>query len=188
MGARRDALRAAARLIMAVGSLAERATTRDASATGTVGFLEVAPNSPNVIPGDATVVTDLRSADPAVLAGLAHDAGQAARAAADTEGVAVEIGTMLDQAPMTFAPELRAVLRQVVAELAGLDGELASQAGHDAVHLGTLAPAGMLFVRCAGGLSHCPEESVTPEDAAVAAEALLRAILTLDGMLHVAGG
>jgi N-carbamoyl-L-amino-acid hydrolase len=153
-----------------------------------VGFLEVAPNSPNVVPGEVTVATDLRSADPSVLAGLARDAAQAARDAADREGVAVEVGTMLDQAPMSFAPEIRATLRQVVAELGGLEGELASQAGHDAVHLGTLAPSGMLFVRCAGGLSHCPEESVTPEDAAVAAEALLQAILTLDSRLHVTGG
>jgi N-carbamoyl-L-amino-acid hydrolase len=153
-----------------------------------VGFLEVAPNSPNVVPGEVTVVTDLRSADPAVLAGLAHDAAQAARAAAGKEGVAVEIGTMLDQAPISFAPEIRATLRLVVAQLGGLEGELDSQAGHDAVHLGALAPAGMLFVRCADGLSHCPEESVTPEDAAVAAEALLQAILALDSRLHAAGG
>jgi len=182
MAGRRDALRAAARCLLAVADLPATAAVDDPSATATVGFLDVAPNSPNVIPGAATLVTDLRSADPAQLAALARDAVVAAKDAATAEGVRVEVATTLDQAPILFDSRLRELMRGVVSRLGGEERELASGAGHDAVHLTALAPAGLLFVRCAGGLSHRPDESVTREDAALAAQALLDTVLALDSL------
>jgi len=181
MGARHDALRAAARAVLAIGELPARVAADDPSATATVGVLEVSPNSPNVIPGVATLVTDLRSADPALLAALARGGAEGARQAAATEGVRAEVAVVLDQAPVTFDPGLRGVMREIVTGLGGDGRELASGAGHDAVHMQALAPSGMLFVRCAGGLSHRPDESVTREDATLAAEALLRTALAVDG-------
>jgi acetylornithine deacetylase/succinyl-diaminopimelate desuccinylase-like protein len=133
-----------------------------------------------VIPGRVEVVTDLRSADPSLLAELARQDGAAARAAAAAESVHVTVGTMLDQAPVHFDAGIRAALAAAIQRVGGDGRELSSQAGHDAVHLQSLAPAGMLFVRCADGVSHRPEEAVTPDDAALAAQALLETILILD--------
>jgi len=152
----------------------------DPSATATVGYLDVTPNSPNVIPGRVTLVTDLRSADAALLAALAEGAVAAALRAARDTGTEVEITTMLDQAPVTFDARVRTVMAAVLEDLGEGGAELTSQAGHDAVHLGALAPAGMLFVRCRGGVSHNPDESVQPADAALAAGALLRPVLAID--------
>jgi allantoate deiminase len=87
---------------------------------------------------------------------------------------------MLDQAPVQFDARVRAALSQAVRRVGGDGRELSSQAGHDAVHLQTLAPAGILFVRCADGISHRPEEAVMPQDAALAAQALLETVLILD--------
>jgi len=180
MAARRDALRAAALFILAVPALPAAVAAADPSATATVGYLDVAPNSPNVIPSRVTLVTDLRAADAALLAALAEGAVAAARRAAQDTGTEVEMTTMLDQAPVAFHAHVRATLGVVLESLGAGGGELTSQAGHDAVHLGALAPAGMLFVRCRGGVSHNPDESVQPADAALAADALLRAVLAID--------
>lgn len=178
MAERHDALRAAALFILAVPALP--AAVADPSATATVGYLNVTPNSPNVIPGRVTLVTDLRSADATLLAALAEGAAAEARRAARDTGTEVEITTMLDQAPVTFDARVRTVMAAVLEDLGEGGAELTSQAGHDAVHLGALAPAGMLFVRCRGGVSHNPDESVQPADAALAAGALLRAVLAID--------
>jgi N-carbamoyl-L-amino-acid hydrolase len=180
MAERHDALRAAALFILAVPALPASVAAADPSATATVGYLEVVPNSPNVIPGRVTLVTDLRSADAALLAALAESAAVEARWAARDTGTEVEINTMLDQAPVAFDARVRAVLGAVLESLGEGGVGLASQAGHDAVHLGALAPAGMIFVRCRGGVSHNPAESVQAADAALAADALLRAVRAID--------
>lgn len=180
MDVRSDALRAASRLILAVSGLPAAVAAADPSAAATVGFLEVEPNTPNVIPGRATAITDLRSAAPETLAALARAAARAADLAARQERVAADVRTTLDQAPIAFDRDLRTLLGSLIAPLGGHPHELSSLAGHDAVHLAALAPTAMLFVRCAGGLSHRPDERVAPDDAAVAAESLLRSVLAID--------
>lgn len=180
MAERHDALRAASRLVLAAAALPGRVAADDPAATATVGFLQVTPNTPNVIPGGVELVTDLRSARPELLAALAAGVEAAAHEAAAAEGVSAAVAVMLDQAPIQFDARVRAAMGEAVRSLGGAGRELASQAGHDAVHMASLAPAGMLFLRCKGGLSHCPDETITPEDAALGAEALLRSMLLLD--------
>ena len=180
MGDRHDALRAAARLILAVAELPARIVPDDPDATATVGTLTLSPNTPNVIPGAVSMVTDLRAADAGDLALLAVAAAAAARHAAETEAVGVRVATILVQQPIVFDQRLRAVLLKVVRAAGGSEGELSSQAGHDSVHMQALGPAGMIFVRCRDGISHHPDESVTMEDAAAAAKALLDAVIEAD--------
>jgi len=180
MGDRHDALRAAARLILAVAELPSHVAGTDPEATATVGTLTLSPNTPNVIPAAVSVVTDLRAADAGNLAALAAAAEAAARQAAEAEAVGVRVVTILDQQPIVFDQRLRAVLLKAVRAAGGSEGELSSQAGHDSVHMQALAPAGMIFVRCRDGISHHPDESVTMEDAAAAAQALLDAVVEAD--------
>ena len=84
---------------------------------------------------------------------------------------------------MTFDAHLREVLTDVLTRVQGAAPALPSLAGHDAAHLQSLAPAGMLFVRCKDGISHRADESITSADAAQAAQALLDAVLALDSEL-----
>jgi allantoate deiminase len=170
MALRRDALAAAAEFVTAVEVVARE---RDGVAA-TVGSLEVEPGARNVIPGRVVLSLDVRHAsDPvreSVLAGLRERAG----AIADARGVGCEwqIGTG------TRAVDTSAALAEKVAEAVSASGHrvvrLPSGAGHDAAMLSRIAPIAMLFVRCAGGVSHNPDESVTVEDVAAAIDATTR--------------
>lgn len=133
-----------------------------------------------MIPGEVSLVTDLRSSDQASLATMAQGAVAAARQAAYDEGVEAAISTILDQAPIAFDARVRSLIGAVVARLGGEERELSSQAGHDAVHMQSFAPSGMIFVRCRDGISHNPAEYATPDDAALAAQALLESVLAAD--------
>ena len=155
MDARRDALAAAAEWVLAVEQ-----------AGGTVGRLEVEPGVRNVIPAAATVTLDLRDADDAArhvrLARLRDEAAAIARRRS-VEVAWVDTG---DVAAVAMDEGLSAAF--------GVDVRLPCGAGHDAAMMAHIAPAAMLFVRCAGGISHNPAESVEEADVAVALDALER--------------
>jgi allantoate deiminase len=170
MTLRRDALVAAAEFVTAVEAVARD----EEGVVATVGELEVQSGARNVIPGRVVVSLDVRhaadSVREAVVARLRGRAGEIAAA----RGLESE---------WQVGPGTRAV--DCSAELAGLVGEavtasghpvvrLPSGAGHDAAMLSTIAPVAMLFVRCAGGVSHNPAESVTIEDVAAAIDATSR--------------
>jgi allantoate deiminase len=69
------------------------------------------------------------------------------------------------------SPRLTALLREAIG---ASTVDIPSGAGHDAVYMSEIADAAMLFVRCKGGVSHNPAESVTTEDVAVAIDVLDR--------------
>jgi allantoate deiminase len=66
------------------------------------------------------------------------------------------------------------VLARAVLDLHHVAIPLPSGAGHDAVEMAGVAEIAMLFVRCKGGISHNPAESITEEDVAVAIKVLGR--------------
>lgn len=174
MPLRHDALAGAAEIALA----AER-VAREAGIVATVGCFEVLPGAVNVIPGAATFSLDIRSAENsrrlAVLAGLeAEIAAIAAR-----RGLAVS-AEMLDESSATPCdPGLRDTFAAAIAA-EGLPVEgLPSGAGHDGTALAPIAPIAMLFVRCAGGVSHSPDEAISGDDAAIAARVLHRTVLAL---------
>jgi allantoate deiminase len=147
---RRDALAAAAEWILAVEA-----------AGGTVGRLDVEPNVRNVIPGRCTATLDLRGPDDATR--RAAVAGLRARAGRGRE---VEWRDLADIPAVAMDERLSAAF--------GVATRLPSGAGHDAAMMASIAPAAMLFVRCAGGISHNPAEAVDEADVAVAIDALER--------------
>lgn len=170
MALRRDALGAAAEFVTAVEAVA-----RDQEgAVSTVGSVEVEPGARNVIPGRVVLSLDVRHASDSVresvLARLRERAG--AIAAARGVGFEWQVGHG------TQAIDTAAALTELVAEAVVASGHpvvrLSSGAGHDAVMLSAIAPVAMLFVRCAGGISHSPAESVTVEDVAAAIDATTR--------------
>jgi allantoate deiminase len=157
MDARRDALVAAAELTLAVERVGVLAT---------VGRLHVEPGARNVIPARATLTLDVRDGDDA--ARIEAVDGLRRRAA--------EIGRRRNVGvTWTDTGDLPAVaMDERLSNAFGVATRLPSGAGHDAAMMASIAPAAMLFVRCRGGVSHNPAESVAEADVAVAVDALER--------------
>ena len=172
MGQRQDSLTAAAECILAVE---RRAAAGDAT-VGTVGIIAAQPGAVNVIPGSTVFSVDLRSPDDAVRRALVGDLSQEIAAICERRGVTVEIDAPHQGKAAVCAPWLIDQLSAAV-EREGIPARrLPSGAGHDGMALEPITDIGMLFVRCKGGISHNPEESITARDAGIAARALLRFI------------
>ncbi|MCE0505239.1 M20 family metallo-hydrolase [Roseivivax sp. GX 12232] len=172
MGERRDALVAAGRFVADVSEAAEGF----AESRATVGQLSVAPGVVNAIPSEVTLTLELRAPEDATRDALEARARALAEAAAAACGVTVEMTRTYDQPAVACDPGLRAALGDGMAA-AGLGAlELPSGATHDASAMADLCPVGMLFLRCAGGVSHRPDEFAAPEDMAQAVAVLAEAV------------
>jgi beta-ureidopropionase / N-carbamoyl-L-amino-acid hydrolase len=170
MSMRRDAAAAAAEIVLQV----ERRCSQLASLVGTVGQLQVPNGSVNVIPGACTLSLDIRAADDAVRLAAVADVMQAIAAICSRRRVEPSIRQTVSAAAAPCAPWL---MRQLGAacERAGLAYcELASGAGHDAMAMAAITDVAMLFVRCGnGGISHNRLETITADDAELAAQVML---------------
>jgi allantoate deiminase len=175
MEGRSDALAAAAEWITAV-----EATARGQQGlVATVGEISAAPNASNVIPGAVTASLDVRHADDAVRERAVEALRAAAGAAAGARGVRARWELVQANAAVPCDAGLADALARAV-RAQGVEVErLASGAGHDGVALAALTPVAMLFVRCAGGVSHHPGESVRAGDVAVALDVLERTVAGL---------
>src|SRR5687768_8233264 len=164
MRMRRDALVAAAEMVLAVESQAKAA-----GGVGTVGILTIADGTGNVIPGTAEFTLDLRGPDDATRARLAAAVVSELEAIAVRRKVQVEASKRHDVKAAPCAAWLQDQLEASVRR-AGCDPmRLPSGAGHDAMIMAEVTDVGMLFVRCgAGGVSHNPAETVSLEDARLA--------------------
>jgi len=169
MSLRHDALTAAAEWILAAETLAREHD----GLVATVGQLTLEPGAGNVIPGRVDLNLDLRHAQDSVRLAAGAELRRDAETIASARGVRVEWRSHETDA-ISLSPELTEHLAEAVAA-AGLPVvRLPSGAGHDAAIVSMIAPAAMLFVRCAGGVSHNPAESVTLEDVAAAIDATTR--------------
>jgi N-carbamoyl-L-amino-acid hydrolase len=177
MDRRQDALVAASRLVLAVREIA---AGRPGRQVGTVGHLDVHPNSPNVIPGRVRLSVEFRDLSPAVL----DEMGVAVRQRADA--IARESNTTITFTLATTNPAapahagVKSAIRDAV-DRAGLTArELPSGAGHDAQMVAALCPMGMIFVPSVGGISHSPRELTSWDDCTRGADVLLHTVLALD--------
>jgi allantoate deiminase len=175
MGQRRDALAGAAELVLAV----EAEGTATAGLVATVGRMAVSPGGSNVIPGRVELTIDVRHDADAELAAAVERLRAAARAIAARRRLELS-WTARPHPAVTFAPDLVEPVARAV-ERSGLPlRRLPSGAGHDAMIVASIAPVAMLFVRCKGGISHHPDESVTEADVAVALDVLTHTIDELE--------
>jgi len=170
MALRRDALVAAAEWIVAVEALA-RATE---GLVATVGELRVEPGASNVIPARAALSLDVRHLDDAAREAAVAALRERAAAIATARGIGVEWAEVQATPAVACSPGLVAELEAAVADAGVRVERLPSGAGHDAAVMSRLCDAAMLFVRCAGGVSHNPAEAVTAEDVAVAIDVTSR--------------
>jgi allantoate deiminase len=163
-GERADALAGAAELVLAVEAAAEARP----GLVATVGELVVAPGSANVIPGRIEASLDVRHADDAERLAAVAGLEVAAREIADRRGLGLEWEVLQSTCAVAMDTALNADLEQAVEAQGLAVRRLVSGAGHDAAIVGRESPAAMLFVRCAGGVSHSPAEAVELDDVAVA--------------------
>jgi N-carbamoyl-L-amino-acid hydrolase len=188
MDLRKNALLGAARLVERVDAIARQHAPQ---AVGTVGRLEVKPNSPNVVPGEVFFTVDLRHPDASMLDLMEQEWTAAAYRIADELGLEVETSKILDQPPVRFDVDCIACVRDG-ARAAGLSArEIVSGAGHDAGYVSRVAPGAMIFVPCRGGISHNEAEYAAPEHCSAGAQVLLHAVLSYDRLLQerlTAGG
>jgi allantoate deiminase len=170
MALRRDALAAAAEMVL----LVERLATETGDLVATVGRIEATPGAVNVIPSGARFTIDIRSPSDETRTLAVARLREGMEELAGRRGIGFRLDKTYDEAAAVCAPWLVAQLEAAVARAAGLHPRrLPSGAGHDGLAMIALCPIGMLFVRCAGGISHNPAESITTEDADVAACVLL---------------
>ena len=178
MALRHDAAAAAAEIVLAV----ERRCAKAPTLVGTVGRLAVPNGAINVIAGRCELSLDVRASDDATRDTAVDDILAEIKRIADRRGVTAEITETLRNATVPCSPRLQSLLSDAVARLGIKPRHLPSGAGHDGGMFEGLTDVAMLFVRCGnGGISHSPLETVTAEDADVAARVLLDAILHLAG-------
>ncbi len=175
MGLRRDALAAAAQLVLLVEDIC-RSTE---GAVGTVGRLEVEPNQSNVVPDKVTMIAEVRHLEEAALAQLWEDFQQRAAEICGKRGIGFEM-VSLTRTPPARPPQwlLEAVL-DACREVDPKTLVLQSGAGHDTGHI-CAQGAIMLFVPSIGGRSHCPEEDTHSHHLDAGLEAIKASILALD--------
>jgi allantoate deiminase len=172
MDRRRDALVAAAVFVQAVEGYAAGTL----GLVATVGQLSVRPGAANVVPGEVTLSLDIRHADDAERLLASRHLLDIASQIAKRRNIRLSIRQDSENVTVPCAPRLVSNLSQAVSDLGQPVLQLASGAGHDAVAMSALTDVGMLFVRCKGGISHNPAESVTTEDVAVAIDVLARCL------------
>ena len=180
MELRRDALLAASELVAEVNRIA---LDRLPHARGTVGSLQVFPDSRNVIPGRVRLSVDLRAPDDEQLLDMDTALRAACERIATTRGVEVGVEQVVYFPPQPFTPHLVEAVRANAADLGYSAMDVVSGAGHDAVYVARLAPTAMIFVPCADGISHNEIEDAEPAHLEAGCNVLLRAMLAAAGVV-----
>jgi allantoate deiminase len=173
MHLRADALAAASEAVLAIERLASEGP---ADLVATVGQISARPAAPNVIPGLAEMTVDVRAGTDGV-----RDEGLERIEAAIMEvsarrRVKTGIERVQNLPAAKMDARLQGLLKRAAEKCGNAAPELVSGAGHDAMIIADVVPTAMLFIRCAGGISHNPAESVTPEDCEAALGVLLEFI------------
>jgi N-carbamoyl-L-amino-acid hydrolase len=178
MAGRRDALRAAASIVEALGALGDES----GGASVTTGRIDVTPNTPSVVPGGARLLVDVRGAaldPPDALVSRIRDVVMSTLAGSE---VSVEIDDdVWEYGPVAFDEGLLEVLRKAAGRSGASSLDMVSPAGHDAGYVARRVPTAMLFVPCRDGLSHHPAEWAEPEHLELACRVLADSLATVGG-------
>lgn len=162
MGMRRDALVAAAKLILVVNEAAEQ--EKQHGTVGTVGVVEVEPGSINVVPGAVTLWVDVRGVEEKSIHRTLQAIKEAAENVAVLDKVDVQIEMLTQDKPVPLNEKLAQQTEAICQELGYSFLHMNSGAGHDAMHMAKIAPTTMVFIPCRGGISHNPAEYAELED------------------------
>ncbi|MFT7776688.1 Zn-dependent hydrolase [Roseateles sp.] len=174
MALRKDALQVATRLMQEVVACAHR---HPPHGRGTVGMVQVHPNSRNVIPGRVKFSIDLRNATDALCEAMDADIRSVAAKLSADSGLSIEITPVSAYPAQPFHADCIAAVQKAADALGYSNMPAVSGAGHDAVYMARLAPAGMIFIPCKDGISHNEIEDAKPEHIEAGCNVLLQAML-----------
>ena len=174
MPLRHDALLAASHVVQLVNRLA---LDHSPNARGTVGMMDVYPNSRNVIPGTVKFSVDLRADNDETLAAMVKSLHEECAVIAQKGQVEIALNQVVYFPPQAFAEPLVEAVRNGAKNLGLSQMNVVSGAGHDAVYLARVAPTAMIFVPCKDGISHNEIEDAKPEHLEAGCNVLLHAML-----------
>ncbi len=178
MALRRDALTGLAEMVVAIERIA--LAGREAL-VATVGRVAVSPGAGNTVPGRVEASLDVRAGRDAPRLEALDLIFAECRAIADRRGLELTVTPLSADPTCPMDTGLQDAFGRALGSLGLDDRRLPSGAGHDAMVMARVMPAGMLFVRSVAGISHNPREWTTPEDIGLAVEALIRTIVDLAG-------
>jgi N-carbamoyl-L-amino-acid hydrolase len=174
MHLRRDALQVATRIMQEVVAIADRYPPYG---RGTVGMVQVFPNSRNVIPGQVKFSIDLRNVNDELLNTMHGEITAFIDRTREESGLGIELERVSYYPPCPFHPDCVDAVRAATAKLGYSTMDVVSGAGHDAIYVARLAPAGMIFVPCKDGISHNEIEDAQPAHLEAGCNVLLHAML-----------
>lgn len=175
MEIRQDALQLATHIMQHVMTIANSYTPHG---RGTVGMVNVFPNSRNVIPGRVKFSVDLRHPDAKKLAAMTADLNDYIARLIHEHSMPINLQEVSYFPPCNFDEQCVTVIREAAAGLGYSHMDVVSGAGHDAIYMARLAPTGMIFIPCKDGVSHNEIEDAKAADLEAGANVLLRAMLT----------
>lgn len=179
MALRRDALQVATTLMQEVVASAQR---HGPHGRGTVGMVQVHPNSRNVIPGRVKFSIDVRNISDELVDRQAQEIRDlAARLQAQT-GLPIQIESVSSYPAQAFDQGCIQAITRAAQRLGYSHMPVVSGAGHDAVYAAQLAPTGMIFIPCKDGISHNEIEDAQPEHISAGCNVLLQVMLERAGL------
>lgn len=181
MSDRSDALLAASELNLAFEKIIIETEMDDV--VGTIGSLNVFPNSVNIIPGVVDLILEIRTTDTQIKDGIVKKLDAVCEGIKNGRGVQIDRVVNLDQSCIMLDGVVIAAVEQAMTELGVQGPRLVSMAGHDAANMQRVTKSGMLFVSSINGESHCPNESTGDAEIKIAGNALLKTVMILDGVL-----
>ena len=178
MDMRRDPIRVLADVLPALYAAARE---RGPEARLTVGVIETSPGSPNTVPGRLRFTVDVRHPDIRRYDSLRFEVERLVRSALRRHALPGDIRCVWEAPGVAFDAGCVAAVRTATARLGYGALDMVSGAGHDSCNVAAVVPTAMIFVPCAGGLSHNEAESAAPSDLEAGANVLLHAMMSLAG-------
>ena len=179
MHLRKDAMQGAAEIMQEIVACALRHAPHG---RGTVGMVQVFPNSRNVIPGTVKFSIDLRNHTDELVDQMADEVKAFAAEVAKKRGLEIKIDLVSSYPAQPFHPDCIQAVANAAEKLGYSNMPAVSGAGHDAVYMARLAPSGMIFIPCKDGISHNEIEDAKPEHITAGCNVLLHAILERAGI------
>ncbi len=182
MQLRQDALQVATKIMQAVVAIALH---RAPHGRGTVGMVQVHPNSRNVIPGRVKFSVDLRHSTDEQVDGMVQALQALLMQMRQETGMTIDLEPVSSYPAQVFHPECVQAVSDAAQQLGYSSMPVVSGAGHDAVYMARLAPAGMIFIPCKDGISHNEIEDAKPEHITAGCNVLLHAMLARAGCVAI---
>lgn len=177
MEERQDALVSAAMIVLAIQEIGFAESRHGTVAT--VGNLIVQPGVMNVVPSLVEMWVDIRGVNHDSIIECLQDVKDAVSSIAESQETPAAIDILASDKPIQMHEEVRAVIAEAAKACGVSYQDIHSGAGHDAMNMALIAPAGMIFIPCRQGISHNPEEYADPADIQIGADVLAEALYQL---------